>query len=107
MEPLLPARPSSSPHAHHTRSPGPQGNVSFVTVWERKPRGPGASLIFLALVLLYLAAVFSIVVFDPDEAEQQQQRQQQQPQPQRRPGDELEAQVPPRHRPRPRPALLP
>ena len=50
------------------------GNVSFVTLWERDDteRGPGASLIFGALALLFLAAVFSIVVFDPDESEELQ-----------------------------------
>ena len=50
------------------------GNVSFVTLWERDEteRGPGATLIFGALALLLLAAVFSIVVFDPDESEELQ-----------------------------------
>jgi len=55
------------------------GNVSFVTLWEARPRGgaapePGASLIFGSLALLFLAAIFSIVVFDPDESEPLQPR---------------------------------
>lgn len=46
-------------------------NISFVKMWEEeaRPRRPGATFIFLSLVLVYLTAVASVLAFDPDESE--------------------------------------
>ena len=46
-------------------------NISFVKLWEdeARPRRPGATFIFFSLILVYLAAVASVLAFDPDESE--------------------------------------
>ena len=47
-------------------------SVGFVSQWQRPPRPPdSAFFIFGAAALIYLAAVFSTLVWDPDESEKE------------------------------------